>query len=404
MASRSKRKIVLEYFFVLCFLGGGVCFTHLWITDKLKIYRFFYPLEALFSAQSIACNDEAPEWLDDLVLYSVGYRGALANQVAYLSPSGELSYCSSGWKENFFYGGVVNNNTKFRYASLTKVVTASVVLTLIKEQKLHLSDSIGSLFPEISVYKDERVGRITVENLLNHTAGFNRIGVGDPMFIKNKKPWCPYSIETLSQVELAFSPGEKQEYSNLGYCLLGVIAERVSGVKFRDLVEEKDHISRYDIIFSDGFFLADEVIPDFRNDEYYDYDYYRYFDFGANSSAASLVGSASSLAKLVKEIFIKSETFFLLPSSYKNCDESKIRGCYGFALYKYKRPNEELIVYVQEGYLPGASNVLFVDNYGGVLVLLNAGVPIDQMIVNTVTYEKIYRMLSEHYQKTPVSL
>lgn len=371
---------------------------HIWVTDRFLIYRFLYPIESFVTRSTIVCTDSTPLWLEHLIVYSLKERGALANQAAYISPSGELFSCSSGWRHGFLKGGQVDFAVRFRYASTTKIITADLILSLVNEKRLQLSSTIEQLFPEVKSYQDDRVRTITVEQLLNHTAGFNRMTSGDPMFFFNKKPWCPYGEEGLSELKLHFTPGENQVYANLSYCLLGVIAERVASAPYRELVEQRYSLSQLGIVFLDGPLLADEVLPDFRNDSFYTETYHKFYDFYAISSSAGLSGSASALARLVSEMLANPGSMLRAPSSYANCDEAKFRGCYGYAFYKYQQSTSNLVVHIQEGYLHGSSSVVIADDKGGVLVLLNAGKPIKAFAENKKTYKKIYTALSDFYR------
>lgn len=390
-----KRTYGILILLLICSLFTWV--AHIWITDRFAIYKFFYHFESFLARFTVTCTNSAAAWLEQLVVYSLKERGALANQAAYISPSGELSSCSSGWRQGFLKGEQVDANVRFRYASTTKIITADLILTLVNEKKLQLNSTIEQLFPEVQSYQDDRVRGITVEQLLNHTAGFNRITSGDPMFFFNKKPWCPYGVEGLSELKLQFSPGENQVYANLSYCLLGVIAERVVGAPYREMVEQRYSLSQLGIVFLDGPLLADEVLPDFRNDSFYTETYHKFYDFYAVSSSAGLSGSASALARLVSGVLASPGSMLRAPSSYSNCDEEKFRGCYGYAFYKYKQADSDLVVHIQDGYLHGSSSVVIADDRGGVLVLLNAGKPAEAFTVNKKTYKKIYTALSDFY-------
>lgn len=394
VSKKSAYEILALSLICLFFIWGA----HIWVTDRFAIYKFFYPFESFVATSTINCTNSAPPWLKQLIVYSLKERGALANQAAYISPAGELSSCSSGWRQGFLKEEQVDADVRFRYASTTKIITADLILNLVNERKIALASTIEQLFPEVHNYQDDRVRTITVEQLLNHTAGFNRITSGDPMFFFNKKPWCPYGAEGLSELKLNFSPGENQVYANVSYCLLGVIAERVTGMPYRELVERQYELSKLGIVFLDGPLLADEVLPDFRNDSFYTETYYTFYDFYAISSSAGLSGSASALAKLVRKLLTSPDSMLRAPSSYSNCDETKFRGCYGYAFYKYQKLDSELAVHIQDGYLHGSSSVVIADNKGGVLVLLNAGRSANAFAENKKTYQKIYTALSDFYR------
>lgn len=394
--SHRKQIVDLMVVVILVVVVAGV--VHIWTVDRTAVARWRYPVEAFFTHFTVSCDEQSPPWLKQLITASVK-QVALANQLAYITPSGTTYACQSGWNNGFLRGGRVDSAARFRYASTTKIATADLILRLIEEHKLRRDATIGELFPEEQHFQDARVPSITVGQLLNHTAGFDRIASGDPMFMFNQKPWCPYTIEPLSKLTLGFSPGEKQVYANLSYCLLGVIAERIEGRPYRTLVDERYSLDQRGIVFLDGPLLADEVRPDFRNDSFYTDTYHTYYDFPAISSSAGLSGSATALASLVRDIIAPKTSRLLAPSDYRGCDLSQLRGCYGHAFYHYQPTPDDMTVYIQEGYLHGSSSVVMVDDKGGVLVLLSAGKAPRGFSDNQHVYQKMHRMLSDFYER-----
>src|SRR5690606_19844028 len=115
----------------------------------------------------------------------------------------------------------VTDESRFRYASMTKALTADAILRQVHAGKLALDDHLLDwLLPGVEV-ADDRLKAVTVEHLLRHSAGFDRMRSEDPMVVRKRKPWCPYTAEPLTKVNLDFAPGERYAYSNLNYCLLG---------------------------------------------------------------------------------------------------------------------------------------------------------------------------------------
>ncbi len=97
--------------------------------------------------------------------------------------------------------------TKFRLASVTKSITAAAILQLQETGKLSLDDRVGKYLPDMP-HADE----ITIRNLLTHTSGLQS---------SEKRP-------------LEFTPGERMNYSNTGYQVLGRIVEKVTGMPYED--------------------------------------------------------------------------------------------------------------------------------------------------------------------------
>jgi N-acyl-D-amino-acid deacylase len=135
-----------------------------------------------------------------------------------------------------------NSRNRFRLASLSKPLTATAIMSLIEGGKLSLGSKILPLFrgnppPKIL---DKRLGQITIQNLLEHRGGYDRDIRSDPMF--SEKPPCPGDLDSLFSGNLDFTPGEKFSYSNLGYCLLGRVIEKVSGESYEAFI--KEHVLR----------------------------------------------------------------------------------------------------------------------------------------------------------------
>jgi len=263
----------------------------------------------------------------------------------------------------------------------------------------HLLD----LFPEVLPVKDQRLEKVTVAHLLNHTAGFDRSNGQDPMFLVNVKPWCPSDLSKLSILTLSFDPGSKHGYSNLGYCLLGAIIERVSGKPYREFMEEEYGLSASGLVFVDGPYLPDEVRYDFRNSNFYGENYFSYFDFDAISSSAGLSGNASALAKQIEKMVARQPLNIRSGQPLEDCNQHKFRECYGFAVFSYQKEASDLKLYIHGGLFPGNVSLAMVDSEGGITVWLSAGQPLEGFRKTAEMYEYLYRALEKHYAEYPLA-
>jgi CubicO group peptidase (beta-lactamase class C family) len=136
---------------------------------------------------------------------------------------------------------------RFRIASISKLITAVGIMKLQEEGKLSLSDNVfgpdGILNdPYFSDPKDKRVYGITVAHLLSHEAGWTQ-RYGDQMFMPiviAEKMGIKPPVDTKTIVRYAldkrlhYTPGSGRAYSNLGYSILGLIIEKVSGMSYED--------------------------------------------------------------------------------------------------------------------------------------------------------------------------
>lgn len=131
-------------------------------------------------------------------------------------------------------------NTLFGVGSISKQMTAVGVLTLVRDGKLSLDDPITKYLPEGKGVWDA----VRVRHLLTHTSGIPDIYGDDPKFPsmhpdRTASPSTPDLVKQFAKGKLNFAPGENWAYSNTGYILLSVIAERISGEQFPAFMHER---------------------------------------------------------------------------------------------------------------------------------------------------------------------
>ena len=167
-----------------------------------------------------------------------------------ITKDGRLAYAKGFGYANEDNNEYVTPKHLFRIASVSKLITAVTVMKLIEDEKLSLDSKVfgkdGILNDSIYLnYSDKRVEEITVHHLLNHTAGWNS-RKGDPIFnslyiarVMHVEP--PAKIEHVIQYALQRNlnnkPGINYSYSNLGYCILGEVIEKISGMEYEDYVQ-----------------------------------------------------------------------------------------------------------------------------------------------------------------------
>lgn len=144
-------------------------------------------------------------------------------------------------------GEVVQPQSLFRIASLSKPVTAVAILQLVEAKRLKLDDTVAGVLqlrPEVDAARAERV---TIRQCLQHTGGWDRSDSFDPMFqsiriarvLGTKAPAGPAEvIRFMQKWPLDFDPGTRYAYSNYGYCLLGRVIEKISGETYESYVRK----------------------------------------------------------------------------------------------------------------------------------------------------------------------
>ena len=129
--------------------------------------------------------------------------------------------------------------TKFGIASITKQFTALLILQQAAEGKILLQGKVSDYLPW---YRRDTGGRMTIEQLLHHTSGLPP-DFDSPEFNATREATRRYEhqefAEKFCQPALAYEPGTKWKYSNCGYNLLGLILERISGMPFDALLQQR---------------------------------------------------------------------------------------------------------------------------------------------------------------------
>ena len=125
-------------------------------------------------------------------------------------------------------------DTPLYSGSLSKVFTAVLVLQLVEQGKLRLSDSVADVAePPIDSVQD-----ITVQHLLTHTSGLEREGDFGYWFNADF-PDNGELQQYLRDTTLRSAPGENQEYSNIGYATLGMYAATAIGEDFGEALRAR---------------------------------------------------------------------------------------------------------------------------------------------------------------------
>jgi D-alanyl-D-alanine carboxypeptidase len=191
----------------------------------------------------------------------------------------------------------VNDSTNWRYGSITKLFTAIMILQLESEGKLTIDDSVSKY---INLKQHNKAG-ITIKHLLNHTSGLYNYTSSNQLKWEDSPSQClEYSLKR----KLNFTPGNKYNYCNTGYLLLGLIIEKITERSYQENITER--------IFEpcgleSMIYCRDEKTP-FNMARGYKLKGKKYKDFtdinhSWANSAGAILGSLSDLNKFVKCLF-----------------------------------------------------------------------------------------------------
>jgi len=286
-------------------------------------------------------------------LYSenAGFNGSVL-----VAHNGKLIYKNGFGFANMEWKIPNETDTKFRIASVTKPFTAMLVMQLVAENKLDLQKPITTYLKD---YPKENGSKITIHHLLTHSSGLKRDVETEQKQYHNPKQL----VEMFDKEPLLYKPGEKFEYSNAGYILLGYILETVTKKSYKDLLEE--NIFKPLNMKNSGFYrhrLLLEKRSSGYNNNFIDYQNSNYRDF-------SNAYSAGAIYLTVEDMFLFDQALYngnILPKKYmdllltKNI-EADFGGHYGYGLELAKKQignSSEMIETIgHSGSLPGYSAV-----------------------------------------------
>lgn len=130
----------------------------------------------------------------------------------------------------------ITPDTSFRYASITKQFTAAAIMKLVDQGKISLDDPLTKYVPD---YPGPG-GKATVRQLLDHTSGIVPYTQVSAWAIKAQAGAVATTqslIDEAKLLPLQFQPGEKHEYNNSGYVMLGAILEKVTGKSWDEAIQ-----------------------------------------------------------------------------------------------------------------------------------------------------------------------
>ncbi len=154
-------------------------------------------------------------------------------------------------------------NTRFGIASGGKIFTATAICQLVSNVQIRFEQPIAEIIPDLLPKLDPE---ITIEQLLTHTSGmpdyFDEETESDyetcwqkiPVYqMRSALDFLPF----IREKEMKYTPGERFGYNNMGYVLLGLLIEKVTGKRFQDYVEEKIFGPAW--MRSSGYFSGDSL-------------------------------------------------------------------------------------------------------------------------------------------------
>ena len=148
----------------------------------------------------------------------------------------------------------VSTDTVFEIGSISKQFAADAILLLVEDGKVKLDDPISTYLARTP----PAWSAITVRHILTHTSGLADFDSGNIGFSYRREYTADEFVELLEKQPLAFTPGERWNYTN-AFPLLGMVVERASGMPYTEFVRTRIFAPLG--LRSARFKSASEVVP-----------------------------------------------------------------------------------------------------------------------------------------------
>lgn len=146
--------------------------------------------------------------------------------------NGEVPLVRAYGMANLEHQVPVEPETIFQSGSVGKQFTSAAVMLLAEDGKLTVDDKVSKHLGAVPAAWTD----LTIRHLLTHTGGLTDYPKG---FDFRKDYTEDELLKTIQAVPLAFAPGERHAYSNLGYVTLGILISKVTGKFYGEFLQER---------------------------------------------------------------------------------------------------------------------------------------------------------------------
>ena len=284
--------------------------------------NIFLGIFALIAILNTATGQTKIEKIDELISACAEY--GKFNGSVLVAEHGEIIYKKGFGFANMEWDIPNQPDTKFRLASVTKQFTAMLIVQLVAENKLQLDVPITTYLPD---YPKINGDRITIHHLLTHTSGTPNYTSFPNYRDMMRNPYSPAEIvDSFADSTLEFTPGEKFNYSNSGYVLLGAIIEKVSGKTYEQVLQEKIFTPLK--MNNSGYDHESPIIKNRASGYYRNGNYF----VNANYIDMSVPYAAGGIYSTVEDLYLWDRALYsekLLPKKYMDLLFDKYTSAFG---------------------------------------------------------------------------
>ncbi len=197
----------------------------------MKSARLLLIALAIVSAVPVTAQDAVSNSVDESVRSEM-QREHIPGLALLVSRNGKIVQAQGYGLSNVELQVPVKPETVFQSGSMGKQFTATAIMMLVEEGKIALDDPISKYLQGAPASWNT----VTIRELLSHTAGFTDY----PAKFDFRRDYTEAQLlKIVEDIPLAFPPGTRWSYSNLGYLTLGVLIHQVTGKFYGDFLQER---------------------------------------------------------------------------------------------------------------------------------------------------------------------
>lgn len=188
-------------------------------------------------------------------------------------------------------------DTKFMLGSVSKPLTATLMLIQVQKGLISLNKTVADYLPE---FKNKPAAKTTIKQLLSHTSGIPNYDIIKDFFpaISRKNFTREDYVKVFMDSSLSFEPGTRYSYSSWGYFTLGYIMERVTGKSYQELMKQ-DIFDKLQMSNS-GSYQHLQIVPNRASGYDYSFGGYTSADFRDQSNTMGTGDLYSTVDDLFK--------------------------------------------------------------------------------------------------------
>ncbi|HMT96751.1 MAG TPA: serine hydrolase domain-containing protein [Ferruginibacter sp.] len=277
--------------------------------------------------------------------------------------NGQIIYTRSAGFSDYENHIKATENSKYRIGSISKTITATLILKAVEEGKITLDKKLADFYPSI-----KNADMITVEQLLRHRSGIHSFTDDEDYETWNTQPKSEEELlDIISKGNSEFKPDSTFKYSNPNYILLSFILQKIYNKTYAEIVREK-------IVLPLGLnhtYFGSAINA--QNNECYSYSFSGKWeketetDMSIPMGAGGIVSSPTDMVKFGNALFSGK---IISKKSYTQM--TNIKDGYGMGLFKL--PFYEKEGFGHTGAIDGFSSMLsFYPESGVTFALLSNG-------------------------------